>query len=383
MGVEGQEGRKQKGGNQVIIVFIVAMASGFAGLLIGMRRGHRRAEDKREKGRNTGSQSANGDTEGRSSMFTGSDLAETGAGYATIQAGGTIQLSSKRSPQRGPIKEPPKSRVPVAISSSRGASGDLPGGIAFTVMESTSTADKAVTVGLQSTSSVERIVFGRGASSDVAIPHHDVSVRHMALARVETKEKEEDGGAQGEGKTVWGVQDVGSLNGTCVNCEPLPRCGRQPSSLREVREGDIIRLGEQEGSHEVRIERFSALEGRPRSLPCEWASAWSTSLERPVGSETEDAFLCEEPLRGYDWCSLFVMLDGHGGREAAQQAAHALPQHLSQAVSEEVSAAPSASGNEWASRSLHKAFARTDKVRLFCLPLAMRWRIDGMMRCRK
>lgn len=69
----------------------------------------------------------------------------------------------------------------------------------------------------------ERVVIGRGAGSDVRLPHHAVSAHHATLR------------TQGAG---WVVTDEGSTNGTWVGETRLP-----PKRPKPLRTGDVINLG--------------------------------------------------------------------------------------------------------------------------------------------
>jgi pSer/pThr/pTyr-binding forkhead associated (FHA) protein len=69
-----------------------------------------------------------------------------------------------------------------------------------------------------------RVTIGRGAGSDVRIPHPSVSESHASL--------------RSEGDDGYLLVDQGSTNGTKVNAAPLP-----PGRKRKLVEGDRLELG--------------------------------------------------------------------------------------------------------------------------------------------
>jgi pSer/pThr/pTyr-binding forkhead associated (FHA) protein len=84
----------------------------------------------------------------------------------------------------------------------------------------------------------ERVLFGRGAGSDVRIPHRSVSVEHAVLRQQGTR---------------WVVEDKGSTNGTWVKGTRIP-AGRP----KLVEPGDEIRVGAYVVQFHTRLARDEA-----------------------------------------------------------------------------------------------------------------------------
>lgn len=335
-------------------------------------------------------------------------------GYKTVQRQPTSYMSSKRSPAKQPMqtqaqranRQPQHSRMqsatPASLSQRAAAapvhdSSDATlGRLLLLVLEA---GQDGCSVWLDSASSTQWLTFGRGVTSDIAVPFTDVSVKHCQLfvsASLPTQQLQAPpqqqqqhqrtssnvldgmpeqyrpapgGKAQStaEAEACWYAADVGSLNGTCINGESLERCGRRRSVPRAIAPGDCLRLGERNGSHEVELHEAivpsphlcrrqgtHSPAGPAGSLvKMEWAAACAPS--RSKAPHCEDVYVCNGKLKGVDNCSMFAVLDGHGGSEAAKQASQCLPWRMSEAIIEE-----GKHGGDWSFRAMVSAFANVD-----------------------
>eukprot|EP00250_Pteridium_aquilinum_P018101 c23942_g1_i1 orf=405-1982(-) len=137
---------------------------------------------------------------------------------------------------------------------------------------------------------------------------------------------------------VWDFVDLGSLNGTHLNDQPVARDQSNDGSTRkhsvaiELATGDVVLLG---SSTRVLVHVHDIVNGSRSSFP-------TTSCPVDVGIAAdpmalhrggkrlpmEDVCFYEWPLRGLQEFGVFCIFDGHGGAAAASAASRIMPQKL-------------------------------------------------------
>jgi len=324
--------------------------------------------------------------------------------------------SSRRPTARSNHSEPTHPRAPSTVSTAFSRSHSHPPAedscisLSRVRLDVHEAGNHGVRIFLDASTCSTRLTCGRGVTSDIAVPFPDVSVRHCSIfistaeqaaqlqlkhasgAHSRTASNVLDGVSDAQRheppvrafqskassdsrSRCWYAADIGSLNGTCINNEPLERDGRRRSAPRALKSDDVLRLGERPGSHEVKLHEMivpsllkqhqeqqyerSGGGGSPvgpaaAMVQAEWAAANSPSPLRSNGSE--DVYVLQGPLEGAEYCFLFAVLDGHNGAEAAKEAARCLPKHVSEAVQRE-----QRHGGAWSLRALSSAFNHVDK----------------------
>lgn len=170
-------------------------------------------------------------------------------------------------------------------------------------------------------------------------------------------------------RSIWEVVDMGSLNGTLVNHQPI--CFDQlydPASRKAgvpfgLATGDIVSLG---STSQVLVHISNDMNASLltiKSGPFEVGLAADPMTLRRGGNwlTMEDVCLCEWPLRGLQQFGAFCIFDGHGGAAAAQAASKIMPQKLSDILRAEAKQAEVLSSLD-ATDVLKSAFSATEEA---------------------
>ncbi|KAM1171801.1 hypothetical protein ACFX2I_021970 [Malus domestica] len=166
---------------------------------------------------------------------------------------------------------------------------------------------------IQSTSTSRLpMTLGRVPPSDLLLKDSEVSGKHALINWNSNKMK-------------WELVDMGSLNGTLLNSQPInnPDSGsRHWGNPMELASGDIITLGT---TSKVFVHIASETESQ---IPFGVGVASDPMALRRGGKKLpmEDVCYYQWPLPGVDQFGLFGICDGHGGAEAARSASKLLPQ---------------------------------------------------------
>lgn len=139
---------------------------------------------------------------------------------------------------------------------------------------------------------------------------------------------------------AWDFVDLGSLNGTHVNDQPVSfdqsngGSTRKPSVAIELSTGDVVLLG---SSSRVLVHINDIANGlgsyfSMASCPIEVGVAVDPMALRRGGKKLpmEDVCFYEWPLGGVQEFGVFCIFDGHGGAAAASAASRIMPQKLSE-----------------------------------------------------
>ncbi|KAF5452480.1 hypothetical protein F2P56_027475 [Juglans regia] len=156
------------------------------------------------------------------------------------------------------------------------------------------------------------LTLGRVSPSDLVLKDSEVSGKHAMINWNLNKLK-------------WELADMGSLNGTLLNSQPInhPDSGsRHWGDPIELASGDIITLGT---TSTVYVHITSQTE---QQIPFGVGVASDPMALRRGGKKLamEDVYYYQWPLPGADQFGLFVICDGHGGAEAAKSASKILPE---------------------------------------------------------
>ncbi|KAF5752301.1 protein phosphatase 2C 70-like [Tripterygium wilfordii] len=173
----------------------------------------------------------------------------------------------------------------------------------------------------QSTSaSGQTLTLGRVSPSDLLLKDSEVSGKHAMINWNSNKMK-------------WELVDIGSLNGTLLNSQPINH--HSPESRRwgdpvELASGDIITLGTTSNIH-VHITSQSECQ-----IPFEVGIASDPMAVRRGGKKLpmEDVCYYQWPLPGVNQFGLFGICDGHGGAEAAKSASKTFPEVVARLLSD-------------------------------------------------
>ncbi|KAM1301381.1 hypothetical protein ACFX2H_012425 [Malus domestica] len=174
---------------------------------------------------------------------------------------------------------------------------------------------------VQSTSSSRLpMTLGRVPPSDLLLKDSEVSGKHALINWNSNKMK-------------WELVDMGSLNGTLLNSQPInnPDSGsRHWGNPVELASGDVITLGT---TSKVFVHIASETESQ---IPFGVGVASDPMALRRGGKKLpmEDVCYYQWPLPGVDQFGLFGICDGHGGAEAAGSASKLLPQIVANILSD-------------------------------------------------
>ncbi|KAF3457177.1 hypothetical protein FNV43_RR01834 [Rhamnella rubrinervis] len=166
------------------------------------------------------------------------------------------------------------------------------------------------------------ISLGRISPSDILLKDSEVSGKHAMISWNLNSMK-------------WELVDMGSLNGTLLNSQPInhPDSGRRTwGNPIELASGDIITLGT---TSKVVVHITSGTESQ---IPFGVGVATDPMALRRGGKKLpmEDVCYYQWPLPGVDQFGLFGICDGHGGAGAAKSAIKLLPEMVTTILSDSV-----------------------------------------------
>ncbi|XP_030465915.1 protein phosphatase 2C 70 isoform X2 [Syzygium oleosum] len=189
------------------------------------------------------------------------------------------------------------------------------------------------------------LTLGRVTPCDLLLKDSEVSGRHAMINWNLNNLK-------------WELIDLGSLNGTLLNSQPInhPDTGsRLRGDPTELASGDIITLGT---TSNVYVRITSQAESR---VPFGVGMASDPmSLRRGAKKlPMEDVCYYQWPLPGLDQFGLFGICDGHGGAGAAESASKLLPEMVATLLSDSLNRERVLSLND-ASHVLRNAFYQTE-----------------------
>ncbi|KAH9765178.1 protein phosphatase 2C 70 [Citrus sinensis] len=164
------------------------------------------------------------------------------------------------------------------------------------------------------------LTLGRVSPSDVLLKDSEVSGKHALINWNPNKLK-------------WELVDMGSLNGTLLNSQPInhPDSGsRHWGKPMELTSGDIITLGTTSSIHvQITSETVSQI---PFGVG---VASDPMALRRGAKKlPMEDVCYYHWPLPGVDKFGLFGICDGHGGSAAAKSASEILPKMVAAILSD-------------------------------------------------
>ncbi|ONI28672.1 hypothetical protein PRUPE_1G154400 [Prunus persica] len=171
---------------------------------------------------------------------------------------------------------------------------------------------------VQSTNSARLpLTLGRVPPSDLLLKDSEVSGKHALI----------------NWNSNWELVDMGSLNGTLLNSQPInnPDSGsRHWGKPMELASGDVITLGT---TSKVFVHISSETESQ---IPFGLGVASDPMALRRGGKKLpmEDVCYYQWPLPGIDQFGLFGICDGHGGAEAARSASKLLPEMVANILSD-------------------------------------------------
>lgn len=188
------------------------------------------------------------------------------------------------------------------------------------------------------------LTLGR-VSSDLLLKDSEVSGKHAMINWNMDKKK-------------WELVDMGSLNGTLLNSQPInhPDSGsRHWGHPVDLTNGDIITLGTTSNIY-VHITSKSENE-----TPFGIGMASDPMALRRGGKKLamEDVCYYQWPLPGIDQFGVFGICDGHGGAAAAKSASKMLPEKVAGILSDSLTRARVLSQRD-ASEVLRVAFSQTE-----------------------
>ncbi|XP_061354480.1 protein phosphatase 2C 70-like isoform X2 [Gastrolobium bilobum] len=199
---------------------------------------------------------------------------------------------------------------------------------------------------VQSTSSSRLpLTLGRVSPSDLLIKDSEVSGKHALIKWNLDKMK-------------WELVDMGSLNGTFLNSNPInhPDTGsRHWGDPMNLANGDIITLGT---TSKVLVHITSQ---NQHHIPFGVGMASDPMALRRGGKKLamEDVCYCQWPLPGLDQFGIFGICDGHGGDGAAKSASKLFPEIIASILSDSLKRERVLSLRD-ASDILRDAFSQTE-----------------------
>ncbi|KAI4342764.1 hypothetical protein MLD38_027348 [Melastoma candidum] len=190
------------------------------------------------------------------------------------------------------------------------------------------------------------LTLGRVLPSDLLVKDSEVSGKHAMIQWNLNKLK-------------WELVDMGSLNGTLLNSQPIYHANagsRHWGDPMELSSGDIITLGTT-STVSVHIKSQSEF-----IVPFGVGLASDPMALRRGGKKLpmEDVCYYRWPLPGHDQFGLFGICDGHGGAEAAKFASKCIPVTLATVLSESFNKEKLLSQKD-ASHVLCETFFRTEE----------------------
>ncbi|XP_068331577.1 protein phosphatase 2C 70-like [Pyrus communis] len=164
------------------------------------------------------------------------------------------------------------------------------------------------------------MTLGRVPPSDLLLKDSEVSGKHALINWNSNKMK-------------WELVDMGSLNGTLLNSQPINNPdsgGRHWGNPVELASGDVITLGT---TSKVFVHVASETGSQ---IPFGVGVASDPMALRRGGKKLpmEDVCYYQWSLPGVDQFGLFGICDGHGGAEAARSASKLLPQIVANILSD-------------------------------------------------
>ncbi|GLU08842.1 hypothetical protein SLE2022_257270 [Rubroshorea leprosula] len=174
---------------------------------------------------------------------------------------------------------------------------------------------------IQSTSASKLpLTLGRVSPSDLLLKDPEVSGKHAMINWNPNKLK-------------WELVDMGSLNGTFLNSQPInhPDSGRRHwGDPMELSSGDIITLGTTSNIHVLISSQDQC------QMPFAVGMASDPMTLRRGGKKLpmEDVCYYQCPLPGVNQFGVFGICDGHGGAEAAKSASRILPETIATILSD-------------------------------------------------
>ncbi|XP_023521627.1 protein phosphatase 2C 70-like isoform X1 [Cucurbita pepo subsp. pepo] len=194
-------------------------------------------------------------------------------------------------------------------------------GRSYLTLEVTSGPSRGVRYSIHSADTSRlQLTLGRAPPSDIQLKDSEVSGKHASIKWNLNNMK-------------WELVDLGSLNGTLLNSQPIsnPDSGiRQLSDPVELASGDVITLGT---SSTVYVQITSEIESH---IPFGVGMASDPMALRRGGKKfaMEDVCYYQWPLPGVDQFGLFGICDGHSGVGAAKSASEILPEKVATILSD-------------------------------------------------
>ncbi|KAJ3669336.1 hypothetical protein LUZ60_011286 [Juncus effusus] len=189
------------------------------------------------------------------------------------------------------------------------------------------------------------LTIGRVPPSDLVLKDSEVSGKHATVK-------------WNPDYLRWELTDLGSLNGTFLNTEPVhhPDSGsRTHGPPVPLSDGDVITLGT---TSNVSVGIWEFLEEKaPAGIGMASDPMAARRGAKPL--PMEDVGLCQYPLPGFKQFGVTAVFDGHGGVGAAKSASKALPETVSKILSQEEKREKLLSTSD-ASDVLREAFALTE-----------------------
>ncbi|KAB2064989.1 hypothetical protein ES319_A09G059300v1 [Gossypium barbadense] len=166
------------------------------------------------------------------------------------------------------------------------------------------------------------LTLGRVSPSDLLLKDAEVSGKHAMITWNSNKLK-------------WELVDMGSLNGTLLNSQPInhPDSGsRQWGHPMELASGDTITLGTTSNIQVHILSQNECMVPFGVGMISDPMSLRRGGKKLPM----EDVCYYQWPLPGIDQFGVFGICDGHGGVEAAKSASKILPEMLATILSDSV-----------------------------------------------
>lgn len=201
------------------------------------------------------------------------------------------------------------------------------------------------------------VSIGRAPQNDLQLQDPEVSSLHAVIAWHPEAQK-------------WQVTDKSSLNGTCLNGQPVGVPGNDTALVRLegkavfIDHGDVVTFGNST-KLTVRTSACASALAAPLHMAAPFGVAVASdpmTTRRGGGGKPlpmEDVSFCEWPLHGVHEFGLFCIFDGHAGRAAADNVSRVLPRHVSRLLQEPGQREAVLGAND-AGRVLREAFRATE-----------------------
>ncbi|XP_007034676.2 PREDICTED: protein phosphatase 2C 70 [Theobroma cacao] len=190
-------------------------------------------------------------------------------------------------------------------------------------LEVVSGPSRGLRCSVQSTSTSKLpLTVGRVSPSDLLLKDSEVSGKHAMINWNSNKLK-------------WELVDMGSLNGTLLNSQPINHSdtgSRHWGDPMELASGDTITLG-------TTSKIYVHISSQSECLAPFGVGMISDPMSLRRGGKKlpmEDVCYYEWPLPGIDQFGIFGICDGHGGVEAAKSASKILPEMVATILSDSV-----------------------------------------------